>query len=144
MNTNKQRLATKEEASFTELVEHREAVILDLESLSYYSLNAAATLLWKHLRAGASTTADELSASLTQAFGVGREQATADASAFIVSLKEAGLLTDSIGEVGLTGATPALPPQGTLGGYEAPALKTSSSLMEVSLAVVSGTTPGPP
>jgi hypothetical protein len=141
MNTNKQRLVTKEEASFTELVEHREAVILDLESLNYYSLNAAATLLWKQLRAGAATTADELGTSLTQVFGVGRERAAEDVDAFIVSLKVAGLLTDCVGEAGERGAAPVLPSQETFSGYEAPALKTSSSLMEVSLAVISGTTP---
>jgi hypothetical protein len=138
MSMNTQRWVAKEEASFTELVEHREAVILDLERLSYHSLNPAATLLWKQLRAGAAATADELSASLTQAFGVGRERAAADAAAFIADLNEAGLVTASAGKIAPQAAAPALPPPGALGGYESPALKTSSSLMEVSLAVISG------
>lgn len=137
MNTSYQRLTTKEQASFTELVEHREAIILDLESLHYYSLNPAATLLWKQLRSGAAVTVDELGGALAAAFGISPGQAAVDAAEFVAELRQCGLVADADGEVAKKGAAPELPPAALLGAYESPALKVSESLMQVQLSATS-------
>jgi hypothetical protein len=146
MNTSYQgsvtRFVTKEAASFTELVEHQEAVILDLESLHYFSLNAAATLLWKHLRSGAATSVEELGDVLANAFGLDRRSAEADAAQFVAELERQQLVSGATGAVRGPGPAPATPPAGVLKGYESPALKTFNSLMEMKLASATSTISG--
>lgn len=138
MNTSL-KLATKEQASFTELIENQESIILDLESLYYYSLNAAGTLLWKQLRAGAATTVEELGEVLGTAFGLDQEQALTDSVKFVQALREHQLVIES-SEEPVRGKAPNIPSAQSLGNYEAPFLKTSNSLMEMKLASVTSTT----
>lgn len=136
MNTSYQKLVTKEQVSFTELVEHQESVVLDLESLNYYSLNAAATLLWKRLRAGA--TVEELGGALSAAFGLSSTHAAADAAGFIELLRENRLVRGTDGEVPAPAAAFEPPAAQAPLGYEAPALRISADLMDMRLAI-SGT-----
>ena len=131
-------IKTKEQASFTELLEHQESIILDLESLHYYSLNAAATLLWKNLRSGAAVTVEELGALLEAAFGLDQNRAEADADEFIGVLEQYRLISFTGGELDRQVAI-TLPPVGTLADYDPPTLKTSSTLMELRLATGSAT-----
>ena len=86
MTTGKQRYVTKEQASFTELIDHQESILLDLENLHYHSLNAAATLLWKHLRSGSATSVEELSDKLAAAFDLTANIAELDTRQFIQEL----------------------------------------------------------
>ncbi|HYE73593.1 MAG TPA: PqqD family protein, partial [Blastocatellia bacterium] len=125
------------QASFTELVENQESIILDLENLYYYSLNAAATLLWKQLRAGTANTVEELATILAKAFKLSQEQAQADSAAFVKTLCENQLIVE--GNSKTIGKAPEIPSSQTLGHYEAPVLKTSDSLMEMKLAQVTST-----
>ena len=133
MITGKQRFVTKEQASFTELIDHQESILLDLENLHYHSLNAAATLLWKHLRSGSATSLEELSDKLASAFQITPATAELDVRQFI-----GALLQDQL--VALTNeqakAHPlfALPTPNDLPAYEPPAVKTSNAVMEMNLA----------
>lgn len=138
MITGDQKLITKEQSSFTELIEHQESIILDLENLHYYSLNAAATLLWKHLRSGQATTIDTLSQKLTEAFDLSASVAKTDTRQFVEELLSNQLLAPTENEVaGYTNFV--MPAASQLSSYEAPCLKTSNAVMDMSLATGSST-----
>lgn len=133
MITGKQQFVTKEQASFTELIDHQESIILDLESLHYYSLNAAATLLWKHLRSGSATSIEELTEKLATAFAITAETAELDTRQFIDELIQDHLISETSETV--VGRTAfAFPTPGDLPVYEAPCVKSSNSVMELNLA----------
>jgi Coenzyme PQQ synthesis protein D (PqqD) len=138
MMTQNQKLVTKEQASFTELIEHQESVLLDLESLHYYSLNSSATLLWKYLRSGNANTFEELNLELAKAYGVSPEMTAAETAQFIQKLRQDRLLVVTEEAVtkrsGFIFAT-----AGQLSNYEAPAVKTSDTVMEMNLASGSST-----
>lgn len=133
MITGKQRFVTKEQASFTELIDHQESILLDLESLHYHSLNAAATLLWKHLRSGSATSVEELSGKLAAAFGLTPETAELDTRQFIEELLQNQLVacTD---ESAKSQSLFAFPTAQDLPVYESPAVKTSNAVLEMNLA----------
>lgn len=138
MITSKQHYKTKEQASFTELIDHQESVLLDLESLHYYSLNAAATLLWKHLRAGSANSATELSHRLATAFQLAPTTAEADTQQFIDELLHHQLI--AVTDEPVTGlSTFVFPTTNELSAYEPPAVKTSSAVLEMNLASGSST-----
>ena len=132
MQTGNQTIRTKAQASFTELLDDREAIILDLENLHYYTLNAAAILLWKRLRSGAVHTAAELSRVLAESFNLSRTQAEQDTEAWLVEMTRNGLLSYTAEPVPAPGSQMAIP--ANLPAYEAPQLKLSNSLTEVVLA----------
>jgi hypothetical protein len=133
MITGKQRFVTKEQASFTELIDHQEAILLDLENLHYYSLNAAATLLWKHLRAGTATSIEELNHQLASAFGLSATSTELDTRQFVEELLQNHLL--ALMEEKVSGqALFALPTGDELPAYEPPAVKTANAVMEMNLA----------
>lgn len=133
MTTGKQHFVTKEQASFTELIDHQESIILDLESLHYYSLNAAATLLWKHLRSGRATTLAALSQKLAAAFEIDVETAEEDTRRFIEELCQEHLLL--ISEESAPGrSTFSFPSSTDLPSYEPPGVKSSNSVLELNLA----------
>jgi hypothetical protein len=129
-----EKLTPSEQASFTELLENQEGIILDLENLHYYTLNAAAVLLWKELRRTPAHTADSLSEMLARAFQISRAQADADTQSFLTALRQYGLISTSplTAEDRPTNAADfsiaGLPP------YQAPQLSLSSSLAQVSLS----------
>jgi hypothetical protein len=133
-------IVASKQASFTELLDNREGIILDLENLHYYTLNAAAVFLWKQLR-GSAETAATLSARLAGAFSISRAQAERDTGAFLAELRQYDLISFSRAEndpptkVADNPAT-ELPP------YEAPQLSLSSSLAQVSLSGSSTTSMG--
>ena len=128
------RLVTKEQASFTELLDHREAIILDLENLHYYALNAAAGFLWKRLRSGAPPTAAELGAGLAAAFQINAEQAELDTRAFIDELQGCGLVSPAPAEVGEVAQDAPAPAVSGLPPYDPPQLKLSNSLLHMTLS----------
>ena len=133
MITGKQQFVTKEQASFTELIDHQESIILDLENLHYYSLNAAATLLWKHLRSGSATTLEALSHKLAAAFALSLETAELDTRQFIEGLIQDHLLWET--EEKVVGRTVfSFPTPNELPVYEPPCVKSSTSVMELNLA----------
>ncbi|MFN0086820.1 MAG: PqqD family protein [Blastocatellia bacterium] len=126
-------IVTKEQASFTELLDNEEAIILDLETLHYYTLNAAAIFLWKHLRTGSANTLEELTISLATAFRINADLAELDTRAFLDELEGNGLISY------LEGATPAYTNEldaasGCLPVYEPPQLQLSNSLAQVALS----------
>lgn len=133
MITGKQQFVTKEQASFTELIDHQEAIILDLENLHYYSLNAAATLLWKHLRAGSANSLEALSEKLATAFAISRNTAGLDTQQFLEVLLQDHLIlcTDEKVE---GRSTFSFPTPNDLLTYEPPCVKSSNSVMELNLA----------
>ncbi len=126
-----QTIAPKAQASFTELQEDREAIILDLENLHYYTLNAAAILLWKNLRAGAAHTAESLSAALAQAFRLDPAQAERHTRDWLTELARYGLIEYRKAQ---TAAARALLPGAELPPYEAPHLRLSNALTNVVLS----------
>ena len=133
MITGKQQFVTKEQASFTELIDHQESIILDLENLHYYSLNAAATLLWKHLRSGSATTIEQLSGKLATAFALSTETAELDTRQFVEELMQEHLLSAT--EEDVMGRTAfSFPTPNELPAYESPVVKSSHSVMELNLA----------
>src|ERR1044071_2066620 len=98
MNTGSYKFVTKEQTSFTELLDQQEAIILDLENLHYYTLNATASFLWKQLRTGAAV--EDLSTDLSAVFPVNGEQATLDTQAFIDELTGYGLISSAASGTG--------------------------------------------
>jgi Coenzyme PQQ synthesis protein D (PqqD) len=133
MTTGKQQFVTKEQASFTELIDHQESILLDLENLHYYSLNAAATLLWKHLRSGSATTIEQLTGKLASAFAISLERAERDTRQFVEGLMRDRLLSET--EEQVIGRTAfSFPTPNDLPAYESPCVKTSSSVLELNLA----------
>ncbi|HWQ34725.1 MAG TPA: PqqD family protein [Blastocatellia bacterium] len=129
-----EKLIASEQASFTELLENQEGIILDLENLHYYTLNAAAVLLWKELRRETTHTADSLSETLAQAFRISRAQADTDTWSFLAELRQYGLISTApltaedrpanAADLSIAGLLP----------YQAPQLSLSSSLAQVSLS----------
>ena|SRR2546421_411158 len=139
MNTGSYKFVTKEQTSFTELFEHQEAIILDLENLHYYTLNAAASFLWKQLRTGTAQTAEELGAALSSAFRINVELAELDTRAFLDELARYGLISHAaLGAKVLRTANVTI---GPLPGYQPPELKVSHSLSHVTLSGSGGFTP---
>src|SRR5215510_2590576 len=127
------KIVTKEQASFTELLDNQEGIILDLENLHYYTLNAAAVFLWKQMRSGSASTAEALSAALAKAFNINADLAELDTRAFLDELEGNALIFHS--EFGVTVANKALAPaSGELPTYEPPQLKLSNSLTQVTLS----------
>lgn len=86
------KIVTKEQASFTELLENEEGIILDLQSLHYYTLNAAAVFLWKQIRTGSAVEVEELTASLVASFRISAETAEGDVRAYLGALENQGLI----------------------------------------------------
>jgi hypothetical protein len=146
MDTGSKKVVTKEQASFTELLEHQEAIILDLETLHYYSLNAAAAFLWQQLRAGAARTSAELSAALAATFSINAERAELQTHAFLDELAGYGLITYTE-----LGAEEAAPRAAAAAGapplpYQPPQVKLSNSLLQITFsgtATVAGGAVGP-
>lgn len=67
-----------------------ELVLLDLTTSAYLTTNVAGAVLAKQLTE--ERTLDELADALVAEFGIGREQALADAEAFVQDLQAKGLL----------------------------------------------------
>ena len=68
-----------------------EAVLLDLKSGVYYSLNRIGTEIWEMLSAGASE--DQLVETLISTYEVSAEQAKCDLEELLTDLSEEGLIT---------------------------------------------------
>lgn len=124
----------KEETSFTELVENREAVLLDLDNLHYYTLNGTAIEIWRWMRGGEAATLGQVVSNLRTAFSwpegdAGRVEQ--EVSRFLGELEQNGLLrlregSDSEESAAFPGAgeRPYVPPQ----------LRLASSLSRVTLS----------
>ena len=131
--TSSPKIVTKEQASFTELLDNQEGIILDLENLHYYTLNAAAVFLWKQMRSGSANTAESLSAALAAAFNINTDLAELDSRAFLDELEGNALVFHS--EFDVTVINKALAAtSGELPVYEPPQLKLSNSLTQVTLS----------
>jgi hypothetical protein len=133
MQTSSSKIVTKEQASFTELLDNQEGIILDLENLHYYTLNAAAVFLWKQMRSGSANTAESLSAALAKSFKINADLAELDTRAFLDELEGNALVFNS--EFDVTVINKALAAtSGELPAYEPPQLKLSNSLTQVTLS----------
>jgi hypothetical protein len=133
MQTSTPTIVTKEQASFTELLDNQEGIILDLENLHYYTLNAAAVYLWKQMRSGSANTAESLTVALAGAFNINADLAELDTRAFLDELEGNGLIFHS--EFDVTAANKSLAAgNGELPAYEPPQLKLSNSLTQVTLS----------
>ena len=139
MQTNPQQdeavYVTKAQASFTELLAEREAIILDLENLHYYTLNAPAIFLWKQLGERVAQTASTLARRLASAFNLNDDtqaaQAESDVRGFLEALRGFGLIeaTDAPAN-----ATASVFEKLAFAAYETPQLKLSNSLSQVVLS----------
>ena len=133
MQISSPKIVTKEQTSFTELLDNQEGIILDLENLHYYTLNAAAVFLWKQMRSGSANTAESLSAALAKAFNINADLADLDSCAFLDELEGNALVFQS--EFDVTVINKALAAAGgELPAYEPPQLKLSNSLTQVTLS----------
>ncbi|MBK9708460.1 MAG: PqqD family protein [Acidobacteria bacterium] len=82
MQTRTPMILIKEQASFTELVDNQEGIILDLDNLHYYTLNSTGVFLWKWMRYEKQSSVESLSAAMADAFNIGSDLAELDASSF--------------------------------------------------------------
>lgn len=132
MQTISAMIVTKEQTSFTELLDNVEGIILDLDNLHYYTLNSTGLFIWKRLRSGASRTQDHLAEAMVRTFGLAPAVIERDLQAFLRELEGNGLITRSTGEVvsrtGMEESVTGLP------SYEAPRLNLSNSLTQVTLS----------
>ncbi|MGE0127731.1 MAG: PqqD family protein [Blastocatellales bacterium] len=133
MHTSATKIVTKEQASFTELLDDREGIILDLENLHYYTLNAAAVFLWKQMRSGAAITVESLSGALSSAFKMNADLAELDTRAFLDELEGNGLISYTEFE-GANHCKSLAFTNGELPAYEPPQLQLSNSLTQVTLS----------
>ena len=124
---------TKAQASFTELLDQREAIILDLDNLHYYTLNATAIFLWKRLRQRAAQTVGGLAREFAAAFKINAEQAERDVTQFLAALRGNGLLAAADAENAQADAA-AMIDFAALPTYEAPQLRLANSLSQVVLS----------
>jgi hypothetical protein len=127
------KIVTKEQASFTELLDNEEGIILDLENLHYYTLNAAAVFLWKQMRTASANTVEELSAMLAAGFRINSDLAELDVRAFLDELVANGLVWYSDQSVPVYGREMDSA-AGGLPSYEPPQLQLSNSLAQVTLS----------
>jgi hypothetical protein len=153
MHTTATEIVTKEQASFTELLDDREGIILDLENLHYYTLNATAVFLWKLMRsnvthaslAAATAAATPVAAGFTpeclrdalaEAFSINVDLAELDTRVFLDELEGNGLISYVDSGARGFGARARLAPGacGELPAYEPPQLQLSNSLTQVTLS----------
>jgi Coenzyme PQQ synthesis protein D (PqqD) len=139
MNTGTQKVVASGQASFTELLENQEGIILDLENLHYYTLNSTAVFLWKQLQNKTTQTVETLGESLARAFTINLEQAEAETRAFLEELRQYGLVSYSVLSGEDIPADITEPAIVALPAYEVPQLKLSRSLAQVALAGISST-----
>lgn len=133
MYNSSSKIVTKEQASFTELFDNREGIILDLENLHYYTLNATAVFLWKKMRSGAANTVESLSESLSLSFNINADLAELDTRAFLDELEGNGLISYAECEAALRSRSLGSA-SGALPAYEPPQLQLSNSLAQVVLS----------
>ncbi|HZS04502.1 MAG TPA: PqqD family protein [Blastocatellia bacterium] len=139
MNTGPRKVVASEQASFTELLENQEGIILDLGNLHYYTLNPTAVFLWKQLQNKTTQTVETLSRSLARAFTISLGQAEAGTQAFLEELRQYGLVSYSaLGGEDIP-ADIAESAVVSLPAYEVPQLRISQSLAQVALAQISST-----
>ena len=74
---------------FTQL-DDGEAVLLDLQTKQYYTLNETGSQIWDHFKENRSL--DEIAAALTETFDVGAEAAKEHVVAFLEELHHEGLV----------------------------------------------------
>jgi len=133
MQTISEKIATKEQTSFTELLDNVEGIILDLDNLHYYTLNSTGLFVWKQLRSSACRTREELCNSVSDAFSVTPTAIASEVDRFLEELEGNGLVyritvDHSAQTSAMIASTQALPT------YEAPRLKLSNSLTQVTLS----------
>lgn len=133
MQTISAKIITKEQTSFTELLDNVEGIILDLDNLHYYTLNPTGLYVWKQLRSGACQTREGLCSSISGAFSVSSASIAGEVDRFLEELEGNGLIyqaadDQSVSELPSVVSDPALP------SYEPPRLKLSNSLTQVTLS----------
>ncbi len=133
MHTISPKILTKEQTSFTELLDNVEGIILDLDNLHYYTLNSTGLFLWKQLRTGAAQTSEQLGEALIQAFSISQPLMEEDLAAFLEELEENGLIV-YVADGTVSTAAPSAARPANLPAYEAPRLKLSNSLTQVTLS----------
>lgn len=133
MHTSDMKIVTKERASFTELLDDREGIILDLGNLHYYTLNATAVFLWKLMRSGVASDVESLSGTLAGAFRINADLAELDTRAFLDELEGSGLIGYTESEVEIHNRAFAAA-SGELPAYEPPQLQLSNSLTQITLS----------
>jgi hypothetical protein len=131
MHTISPKFLTKEQTSFTELLDNVEGIILDLDNLHYYTLNSTGLFIWKQLRSGLSQTREQLAEALSQSFSQSPDAVASDLMIFLEELEGNGLIHKSEVEGLVNGSVTV---SGTLPSYEAPRLKLSNSLTQVTLS----------
>jgi hypothetical protein len=92
--TADRRYRASERALLTELGDGT-GVLLDLDSKFYFTLNATAISVWKHLGGPVSMSREELVTKLTSEFEVSADQAGSDLDAVLELLARERLVTIS-------------------------------------------------
>jgi hypothetical protein len=132
MITRTSMIVTKAQASFTELIDDQEGIILDLETMHYYTLNTAAVFLWKQMRLSDAATVEGLSMALADVFNINPDLAELDTRTFLDELEGNNL----IAYYEFEGVLPVIPSMVavTYSRYEPPQLTVSNSLTQVPLS----------
>ena len=103
-----------------------EAILINLSTGIYYSLDDTAGLIWSYVEHG--TTAETIVDALCAQYGLQRDAATADVEKFVNELKEEGLLlVGSESDLG-TGDAPTDMPAGD---YAAPAMEKFTDMADM-------------
>lgn len=101
-----------------------EAVIINLDTGVYHSMDRAGAQVWEALAAG--STPSEVVAALSGATGVARETAAADVARVLESLVGEGLLV-----VNPSATAPASPPRVPAGEYAPPVLTSYRDMRDL-------------
>lgn len=113
----------------------QEIVVIDLASGSYFSLAGVAARIWQRLTEGGATAAS-LTDRVTGMFAVDSERAAADVEAFLLALREHGLVLNEFPATPAAGEGPT-PPGSEVGGerepYQPPHLNAYSDLQSLFL-----------
>jgi hypothetical protein len=110
VRVNQDRIASK--------VMDGEAIVIDLSTGNYYSLEGAAGMIWSAVQQGA--TVEQIANEAHRLFDVDAEHASADVTAFCASLvsEELAVATDASANPALTLDAPASPAQWVAPGFE--------------------------
>lgn len=133
MQTISAKIVTKEQTSFTELLDNVEGIILDLDNLHYYTLNPTGLYVWKQLRSGGCQTREALCDSISGAFGVRPSDIVVEVDRFLEELEGNGLVYRA-GSDQPAAVIKTIEADSALPSYEAPRLKLSNSLTQVTLS----------
>jgi hypothetical protein len=103
-----------------------EAILINLSTGTYYSLDGTGAVVWAMLQGG--TSADEIATELAERYSVAREKTAEDVARLVDELTEEGLLLPADDDAAPARPEVDLPPPGE---YAPPALDKYTDMQEM-------------